>query len=106
MLKPNRIAPEGYERLPRQYTLLYATPKPQDAEGTLTKTAVGVSLPLWSPLPPVYSPGLTLRLEEGEDVVNADGALDVTDDGTRSVVHELDADLGDTTTRAGTAEDL
>lgn len=25
-------------------------------------------------------------------------ALDVTDDGTRGVVHELDADLGDTTT--------
>jgi hypothetical protein len=55
---------------------------------------------------PLYSPGLTLRLEEGEDVVNADGALDVTDDGTRGVVHELDADLGDTTTRAGAAEDL
>jgi hypothetical protein len=27
-------------------------------------------------------------------------ALDVTDDGTGGVVHELDADLGDTTTGA------
>lgn len=53
-----------------------------------------------------YSPGLTLRLEESEDVVDANGALDVADDGARSVVHELNADLGDTTTRAGTAEDL
>lgn len=52
------------------------------------------------------SPGLTLRLEEGKNVVDTDGALDVTDDRTRSVVHELNADLGDTTTRAGTAEDL
>lgn len=31
--------------------------------------------------------------------------LDVADDGTRSIVHELDADLSDTTTRASTAED-
>lgn len=28
------------------------------------------------------------------------GTLDVTDDGTALVVHELDADLGDTTTGA------
>lgn len=53
-----------------------------------------------------HSPGLTLRLEESEDVVDADGALDVADDGTRGVVHELDANLGDTTTRASAAEDL
>jgi hypothetical protein len=32
-------------------------------------------------------------------------ALDVTDDRTRGVVHELNADLGDTTTGTGTAED-
>jgi len=49
--------------------------------------------------------GLTLGLEQAEDVVNLDWALDVTDDGTGSVVHELDADLGDTTTGAGAAED-
>ena len=52
------------------------------------------------------SPGLALRLEEGENVVDADGALDVADDGPRGVVHELDADLGDATARAGAAEDL
>lgn len=31
-------------------------------------------------------------------------ALDVTDDAAGSVIHELDTDLGDTTTGAGTAE--
>jgi len=50
--------------------------------------------------------GFTLRLEEGEDVVLPDWALDVTDDGAGRVVHELDADLGDTTTGSGPAEDL
>ena len=33
-------------------------------------------------------------------------ALDVADDGSAGLVHELDADLDDTTARAGTAEDL
>lgn len=33
------------------------------------------------------------------------GTLDVPDDATALVVHELDADLGNTTARAGTAED-
>jgi hypothetical protein len=47
-----------------------------------------------------------LRLEQGEDVVDPDGALDVSDDRTRGVVHELDADLGDTTTGSSAAEDL
>lgn len=51
-------------------------------------------------------PGLTLRLEEGKDVVLTHGTLDVTDDRTGSVVHELDADLGHTTAGAGTAEHL
>ena len=36
----------------------------------------------------------------------ADGALDVADDGARGVLEELHANLGDTTTRAGAAEDL
>ncbi|GFZ45350.1 hypothetical protein JCM24511_03076 [Saitozyma sp. JCM 24511] len=53
-----------------------------------------------------HSPGLTLRLEQGKDVVDPDGALDVSDDRTRGVVHELDADLGDTTTGSSAAEDL
>lgn len=52
------------------------------------------------------SAGLTLGLEEGEDVVLLDGALDVADDGSAGLVHELDAHLDDTTARAGTAEDL
>lgn len=43
--------------------------------------------------------GFALGLEEAEDVVFADGSLDVTDDGAGLIVHELDADLGDTTTR-------
>lgn len=52
------------------------------------------------------SSGLTLGLEEGEDVVSLDGALDVADDRSAGLVHELDADLDDTTARAGTAENL
>ncbi len=52
------------------------------------------------------SSGLTLGLEEGEDVVLLDGALDVADDRSAGLVHELDADLDDTTARAGTAENL
>jgi hypothetical protein len=50
--------------------------------------------------------GLAFGLEQAQDVVLADRALDVTDDGTALVVHELDANLGDTTTGAGSAEDL
>lgn len=53
-----------------------------------------------------HSPSLTLALEEGEDVVRPHGALDVTNDRPAGVVKELYPDLGDTTTRAGTAEDL
>lgn len=49
--------------------------------------------------------GLTFGFEQAEDVVDTDGALDVTDDGTALVIHELDTDLGHTTARAGTAED-
>ena len=51
------------------------------------------------------TPGLTLGLEQAENVVLADWALDVADDGTGLVVHELDAALGDTTTGAGSAKD-
>jgi len=48
--------------------------------------------------------GLALGLEEAEDVIDANWALDVADDGTGLVVHKLYADLGDTTTRTGTAQ--
>ena len=51
------------------------------------------------------TPGLTFGLEQAKDVVLADRALDVTDDGTGLVVHELDTALGDTTTRTGSAKD-
>ena len=51
-------------------------------------------------------PGLTLGLEEGEDVVLPDGADNVADDGARLVVEELNADLGDGTTGASAAENL
>ena len=53
-----------------------------------------------------HSPSLTLTLEKGEDVVRPHGTLDVTDNAPAGVVKELYPDLGDTTTRAGTAEDL
>ena len=53
-----------------------------------------------------HAPCLTLRLEQGENVVNPDGALDVTNDATAGVVKELNPDLGNTTTRAGASEDL
>lgn len=52
------------------------------------------------------SSGLTLGLEEGKDVVDLDGALDVADDRATGLVHELDTDLDDTTARAGAAENL
>ena len=51
------------------------------------------------------SAGLTLRLEQAQDVVLTDWALDVTDDASGLVVHELNANLGNTTARASTAED-
>lgn len=51
-------------------------------------------------------PGFTLALEESKDVVLADGALDVTDNCSGSIVHELDTDLGDTTARASPSKDL
>jgi hypothetical protein len=70
------------------------------------------------------SPGLTLGFEEAENIVFADWALDVADDGlflslahaasslnscgrthSSGIVHELDADLGDTATGASTSKD-
>ena len=52
------------------------------------------------------APRLTLTLQQSEDVVLSHWALDVTDDGTGGVVHELDSDLGHTSSRACPAEDL
>lgn len=49
---------------------------------------------------------LTFRFEKAENVVFTDRSLDVTDDGARSVVHEFNADLSNTTTGASTAENL
>jgi hypothetical protein len=48
----------------------------------------------------------TFRFQKTEDIVFTNGTLDVTDDGTVGIVHEFNADLGDTTTRTGTAENL
>ena len=53
-----------------------------------------------------YAPSLTLTLQESQDVLLTDGALHVTDDGSVDVVHELNTDLSDTTTRTSPAEDL
>jgi len=48
---------------------------------------------------------LALRLHQDKDIILTDGSLDVADDGTGLVLEELDANLGDTTTRSGAAED-
>lgn len=53
-----------------------------------------------------HAPSLTLTLEQSEDILLPNGSLDVTDDGAGGVVHEFDADLGDTTTRASPSENL
>lgn len=52
------------------------------------------------------SSGLTLGLHEAENVVLADGALDVTDDGTGGVVDELNTDLSHTSSGAGSSKNL
>lgn len=44
------------------------------------------------------SAGLALGLEEAQDVVLADGSLDVTDDRSGRVVEEHNADLGHSST--------
>lgn len=52
------------------------------------------------------SPSLALALEKSQDVLLPYRSLDVTDDVTGGIVHEFDADLGDTTTGASPAENL
>lgn len=51
-------------------------------------------------------PSLTLRLEKSEDVVLPDGSLYVPDDRTGRVVHELYANLGNSSTGTSAAENL
>ena len=51
-------------------------------------------------------PGLTLRLQKGEDISLPDWSLHVTHDETVLVVEELDADLGDLSTGSGPSHDL
>lgn len=51
------------------------------------------------------APRLAFRLEECQDVADADRALDVADNGPVLVVEELNPHLGDAATAAGAAED-
>ena len=53
-----------------------------------------------------HVPSLTLTLQESQDVLLADRALHVPDDRPGGVVHELNANLRDTTARAGAPKDL
>lgn len=49
--------------------------------------------------------GFTLCFEEGQNVILADGALDVANDGAvAGIVEKLNTNLGDATARASTAE--
>jgi hypothetical protein len=50
--------------------------------------------------------GLTLRLHEAENVVLADGALDISDNASAGIVEELNANLGDATSGTCSAQDL
>lgn len=52
------------------------------------------------------SSSLTLRLHQAQDVVLSDWTLDVSDNGSGGVLQELNSDLGDTTSRAGSAQNL
>lgn len=53
-----------------------------------------------------HSPSFSLRLQKSEDVVKPDGTLDVSDDRSVGLVHEFDSDLGNTSSRSGSAENL
>lgn len=52
------------------------------------------------------SSGFSFRLHQAQDVVLSDWALDVSDDGSGSVFQELNSNLGDTTSRTGSAQNL
>ena len=47
---------------------------------------------------------LTFGLEQAKDVVLADWSLDVADNASGLVVHELDSDLSDTSSGSGTTQ--
>jgi len=53
-----------------------------------------------------YAPGFTLRLEQSKNVLYTDRALDVADDRAGAIVHKLDTDLGDSSSRSSAAENL
>lgn len=53
-----------------------------------------------------HVPSFSFGFQQGQDVVDLDGTLDVSDNGSRGVVHEFDSDLGDTTSGTGSAQDL
>ena len=53
-----------------------------------------------------HAPSFTLRLEQSKDVLYTDRALDVTDDRAGAIVHELDTDLGDSSSRSSAAKNL
>ena len=48
----------------------------------------------------------TFRFQKTENIVFTNRTLDITNDGTVGVVHELNTHLSNTTTRTGTAENL
>lgn len=51
-------------------------------------------------------PSLTLTLEQSQDVLLPNRSLDVTDDGSVWVIHELYTDLSNTSTRTSPSKDL
>ncbi|CDK25008.1 unnamed protein product [Kuraishia capsulata CBS 1993] len=50
--------------------------------------------------------GFSLGFHQTQDVVLSDWALDVSDNGSGSIVDELNSDLGDTTTGTGSTENF
>jgi hypothetical protein len=55
---------------------------------------------------PSHLPSFSLGFQEGENVVEPDGTLDVSDDRSVGLVHEFNSDLGDTSSGSSSAEDL
>lgn len=51
-------------------------------------------------------PGFTLAFQQRKNVFFSYGSLDVSNDRSRGVIHELDAHLGDTTSRPSSSKDL
>lgn len=53
-----------------------------------------------------HSPSLTLRFQEGKNVIHLARSLDVSDDASCLVVHHLDADLNDASSRSSSSENF